>query len=74
LRRDFLEPSFDKEVAINKKYIVERTAWHEDVHQNQRGVQWQMKIDDGRAPARWLDSTKRRPAESNQWLRRFFSW
>jgi hypothetical protein len=26
----------------------ETTAWHEDVNQTQRGVEWQMKIDDAR--------------------------
>lgn len=37
-----------RRIASVAQLRQETTAWHEDVNQTQRGVEWQMKIDDAR--------------------------
>ena len=37
-----------RRLGSSRKLRDETTAWHEDVNQTQRGVDWQMKIDDAR--------------------------
>lgn len=37
-----------RRMASTEQLRRETTAWHEDVNQTQRGVDWQMKIDDAR--------------------------
>ncbi len=37
-----------RRIASSQKLRQETTAWHEDVNQLQRGVDWQMQIDDAR--------------------------
>jgi hypothetical protein len=37
-----------RRIGSSQKLRQETTAWHEDVNQTQRGVEWQMKIDDAR--------------------------
>jgi len=37
-----------RRIASAEQLRQETTAWHEDVNQTQRGVDWQMKIDDAR--------------------------
>ena len=37
-----------RRIGSSQELRQETTAWHEDVNQIQRGVEWQMKIDDAR--------------------------
>ena len=37
-----------RRIGSSQELRQETTAWHEDVNQTQRGVEWQMKIDDAR--------------------------
>jgi hypothetical protein len=37
-----------RRIGSSKQLQQETTAWHEDVNHTQRGVEWQMKIDDAR--------------------------
>lgn len=37
-----------RRIGTIQKLRQETTAWHEDVNQTQRGVEWQMQIDDAR--------------------------
>lgn len=37
-----------RRIATTEELRSEATAWHEDVNSTQRGVEWQMKIDDAR--------------------------
>ena len=37
-----------RRIGSTEKLGEETTAWHEDVNQTQRGVEWHMKIDDAR--------------------------
>ena len=37
-----------RRIGSSDELRQETTAWHEDVNNTQRGVDWQMKIDDAR--------------------------
>jgi hypothetical protein len=37
-----------RRIGSIEQWREEATAWHEDVNQTQRGVEWQMKISDAR--------------------------
>ncbi len=37
-----------RRISTSQELQKETTAWHNDVDQTQRGVEWQMKIDDAR--------------------------
>jgi len=41
-----------RRIGSSKELQQETTAWHEDVNHTQRGVDWQMKIDDARTKLR----------------------
>jgi hypothetical protein len=37
-----------RRIGSIEELAKETTAWHEDVNHNQRGIEWQMKVDDAR--------------------------